>query len=138
MSAIVDYEFYSTVYKGGEADEDTFPALGAHAERMISLLTHWRVTEDSFDSLATVIQKMVKLAICAQVDFLALNGLESIQGEAGGGFTVGKVTVHAAAGSSGAGSLRAAISPAALSYLEQTGLMNPQVGTAFDLGSVRG
>lgn len=130
MSAIVDYTYYTDVYMGTEADEATFPALNAHAARMILNLCHMRVSEENIDSLAKDIQTRVRLAVCAQIDFLAINGIESINTSGGGGFTVGKVTVHAnSSSSSGGGALRACISPEAFAYLEQTGLMNPQVST---------
>lgn len=130
MSAIVDYTYYTDVYMGTEADEATFPALNAHAARMIENLCHMRVSEENIESFAKEIQTRVRLAVCAQIDFLAINGIESINTSGGGGFTVGKVTVHAnSSSSSGGGALRACISPEAFAYLEQTGLMNPQVPT---------
>jgi hypothetical protein len=78
------------------------------------------------------VQGLYRKAICAQVDALAINGLDSIavQGGAAGGYTVGKVTVQAKAQAEAkAGTLSAAISPMAVSYLEQTGLLGPQVDT---------
>jgi hypothetical protein len=129
MSAIVDYTYYTDVYMGTEADKATFPALNAHAARMIQNLCHMRVSEENIDSFAKEIQTRVRLAVCAQIDFLAINGIESINTSGGGGFTVGKVTVHATNSSSGGGALRACISPEAFAYLEQIGLMNPQVPT---------
>ena len=76
-----------------------------------------------------MIQLLYKKAVCAQIDFLALNGMDSLNETATGGFTVGKVTIHGTQATSGAGSMRASVSPLALMYLEQTGLMNPQVPT---------
>lgn len=130
MSAIVDFQYYSTVYKGTEADNASFPALDAHAERMVSALTRWRVNEDNFSSLHSLTQTQYKLAICSQIDFLSLNGLESVNDTGGGGFTVGKVTVHSKSKSGAGGAMSSSISPAALMYLEQSGLMNPSVPVA--------
>ena len=127
MSAIVDYQYYSSVYMGNEADQASFPALMAHAERMIASMARWRVNEENFSSLPAIIQTQYKLAICSQIDFLSLNGLESVNDSRGGGFTVGKVTVHANASSRSGGAMSGNISPASLLYLEQTGLMNPSV-----------
>ena len=129
MSAIVDYQYYSEVYMGSEADQTSFPALNAHASRMIAAMTRWQVTEDNFAELHPLIQTQYRLAICSQIDFLSLNGMESINDTGGGGFTVGKVTVHAkqSSASGGSGAMSASISPATLLYLEQTGLMNPAV-----------
>lgn len=129
MSAIVDFSWYAGEYTGTEVDETSFPALCAHASRIIGAMTHWRVTEDNFNELPSMVRTLYKLAICAQIDFLAINGVESITGGAADGFTVGKVRIDARSGASAGGAMSASISPAAVSYLEQTGLMNPQVWT---------
>lgn len=127
MSAILDYTYYKNVYQGTEVNQTSFPALNAHASRMIAAMTRWQVTEENFAELHPLVQTQYKLAICSQIDFLSLNGIESINDTGGGGFTVGKVTVHAKQSSASGGAMSASISPATLLYLEQTGLMNPAV-----------
>ena len=131
MSAIVDLNYYQTVYMGKEADQTSFPALNAHASRMIGAMTRWRVNEENFTRLPSLVQTQYKLAICSQIDFVAINGLESINEGDSGGFTVGKVTVHGGKRAGVGGAMSASISPAAILYLEQTGLMNPSV-PAYD------
>lgn len=132
MSAIVDFEYYATVYMGTEADEASFPALCARAEDIVGAMTRWAVTEDNFGSYPQLIQTLYKKAVCAQVDYFAVNGIETATGDSSdGGWTVGKVSVQGKSSTgAGAGRLSAAISPLAVSYLEQTGLLNPQVPTA--------
>ena len=132
MSAIVDFSYYYNIYRGTEADQTSFPALYAHASRIIGAMTRWQVTEESFSELDSFVQTLCKDAICSQIDFLAINGVDDMNsGEGGGGFTVGKVTVHGNSNSSGkSGAMSAYISPAATMYLEQTGLMYPGVGVA--------
>ena len=132
MSAIVDFAYYRDTYKGTEADATSFPALYAHASRLIGAMTRWQVTEETFPEFPGIVKTQVQLAICSQVDFLAINGVDDMNsGEGGGGFTVGKVTVHGSGSSSGrGGAMSAYISPAAVMYLEQTGLMYPGVGVA--------
>ena len=128
MSAIVDFTYYSTVYMGKEADATSFPALNAHASRVVGMMTRWQVDETNFSELPSIVQTLYKLAICSQIDFLAINGIDSLNdGEGSVGFTVGKVRVDGKAKSSAGGAMSASISPAAISYLEQTGLMNPAV-----------
>lgn len=123
---VVDYTFYTEVYKG-EAPEDAFPALCARASDVIGAVTHWV----DFNAIkAPMIQLMYKKAICAQIDFLFTNGIDAVNDAGNGGFTVGKVTVHGKANqANGGGSLAGSVSPMAKAYLEQTGLMNPQVMT---------
>ena len=128
MSAIVDFTYYRDTYKGTEADATSFPALNAHASRVIANMTRWQVDETNFDELPSMIQTLYRLAICSQIDCLAVNGIESLyDGEDSVGFSVGKVRVDGKAKSSAGGAMSASISPAAISYLEQTGLMNPAV-----------
>lgn len=129
MGVIVDFSFYTDQYMGTEADEASFPSLNAHASRVIGAMTRWRVDETNFHKLPSIIQTQYRLAICSQIDFLALNGVESISGGDDVGFTVGKVRVEGKNKASAGGAMSESISPAAISYLEQTGLMNPQVPT---------
>ena len=95
-------------------------------------MTRWQVTEEAFPEFPSIVKTQVQLAICSQIDFLAINGVDDMNsGAGGGGFTVGKVTVHGNNSSSGkSGAMSAYISPAAILYLEQTGLMYPGVGVA--------
>lgn len=124
---IVDYTYYSTTYMGTEADDASFPTLYAHASRVVGAMARWQVTEDNFSDLPSFVQNLYKMALCAQVDFFAINGTDSVNSTGGGGFTVGKVTVHGNYYTGKAGAMSASISPAALMYLEQSGLMNPSV-----------
>ena len=124
---IVDYEFYATVYMGSDAEQASFPALCARASDVIGAMTHW-VDSTVISRLPAQIQTLYKKAVCAQIDFLVINGTDSLNETATGGFTVGKVTIQGKS-QSGGGKLQESISPLALSYLEQTGLMNPQIPT---------
>ena len=127
MSAIVDFAYYTGTYMGTEADQASFPALNAQASRVIGAMTRWQVTDDNFATFPPMVQTLYKLAICSQVDFLAINGVESLNTTGGVGFTVGKVRVDGYASARTGGALSADVSPAAVAYLEQTGLLNPAV-----------
>ena len=120
---VVDFNFYANVYHG-EAGQTAFPALCARAEDVVGALTHWV----DFNAIkAPMMQLLYKKAICAQIDFFALNGVESLNDTGNGGFTVGKVSVHGKANQGESGGLAQSVSPMAKAYLEQTGLMNPNV-----------
>lgn len=127
MSAIVDFAYYTGTYMGMEANETSFPALYAHASRVIGAMTRWQVTEENFATFPPMVQTLYRLAICSQVDFLSINGVESLNTTGGVGFTVGKVRVDGYASARTGGALSADVSPAAVAYLEQTGLLNPAV-----------
>ncbi len=125
MSANVDYEYYSTVYMGKEADAASFPALCARASDVVGAMARW--TE--FEDMTAFQRTLYKKAICAQVDYFAVNGLDSVAGGNDRGWTVGKVTVQgkteSLSGKSGA--MASNLSPLVIMYLEQSGLMNPAV-----------
>ena len=136
--AIVDWTYYTEVYMGKEATETDFPAIEARAEDVVGAMTRWAVTEDTIADLSAFRRTLVKKAICAQVDFLSINGLDSLVSSSGVGFTVGKVTVNNRGSSelTKKGAFADNIAPLALVYLEQTGLMNPQVNVIPDMGVI--
>ena len=127
--AIVEWAYYANVYHGEEATSDNFAALESRAEDVISAMTRWQVMEDTVASLPLMTLVLVKKAICAQVDYFAVNGLDSVSGSTGTGFTVGKVSISGKSGSDlvRKGAMADYISPLVLMYLEQTGLLNPAV-----------
>ena len=128
---VVDYTYYSTVYLGKEADQASFPALCARAEDVINSMCRWR-DPATFNTIQTVLYKK---AICAEVDYFAVNGLDSTAGGTDRGFTVGKVSVSGKSGSDlkSMGAMAEHLSPLVMMYLEQSGLLNPQVETAPDM-----
>lgn len=130
--AIVDFGYYKAIYLGQEADEASFPALEARAEDVIGAMTHWQVTNETIANFPALVRTLYKKALCAQTDFFAVNGLETIAGSTGTGYTVGKVSVNGKSGSDlvRKGAMADFISPLALACLEQTGLMNPSVPVA--------
>jgi hypothetical protein len=131
MSACVDFVYYSTVYMGQEADEASFPALCARAADVVGAMTRWKDPETMTAFQLTLYKK----AVCAQVDYFAVNGLDSVAGGTDRGFTVGKVSVNSknVTDTIKKGAMSGNLSPTVLMYLEQSGLMNPQVATASDM-----
>ena len=125
MSAIVEYTFYSTVYMGTESDEVSFPALCSRACDVVGAFTRWIDPNTLTEPALTLYKK----AVCAEVDYFALNGFESVSGGNDRGFTVGKVSVSGKSGSDlkATGAMRDHLAPLVVMYLEQTGLLNPAV-----------
>ena len=121
----VDFEYYSAVYMGKEADETSFPALCARAEDVIGAMVRWQDPAAFTPFQLTLYKK----AVCAQVDFFAVNGLDSVAGGTDKGFTVGKVSISGKSGSDLArkGSMAASLSNLVLMSREQSGLLNPAV-----------
>ena len=130
MSAIVDYGYYATVYMGSEADEASFPALCARAMDIVGAMTRWIDPE----TLTGLRLTLYKEAVCAQVDYFAVNGADILSEDDGRGWTVGKVSISGkAGGTERRGALAENVAPMVIAYLEQTGLMGPQVETAVDM-----
>jgi hypothetical protein len=125
MSAVVDWAFYAETYMGSEADQASFPALSARACDVVGAMTRWVDP----DTLTGNVLTLYKKAVCAQIDYFAVNGLDSTAGGSDKGFTVGKVSVQSGARQESSGVMSAHISPLVTMYLEQTGLMTPQVQT---------
>ena len=132
--AIVTYEYYSTEYMGEPIAEADFPRAESKAERLVTQITHGRAA--NFAALPTFQQDAVKTAICSQIEYYGLMGVDvSIAGEMSNGWTVGKVHVNGgnASKTTGAASM---VAPSAIAALEQTGLLNPQVDTIGELPRV--
>ena len=124
---MIDFAYYTLEYRGQDADEASFPVFLAHARRIIDAMCRWQITDENLTTYPAIIQTMYRNAVCAQVDWLALNGLESLNSSSDGGFTVGKVTVHSNYYSQKSGKMSNSISPLAMMFLEQSGLLNPSV-----------
>jgi hypothetical protein len=131
--AIVTFEYYSETYLGNQATAEDFPILDATAENIIGAMTRWKVDEETISNLPTLTQTLYKKAICAQIDFFAVNGVDVVATSSNGpGFTVGKVSVSGKSGSDlvRRGAMADYIAPMATMFLEQTGLLNPAVPVA--------
>lgn len=125
--AIVNYQYYAQTFFGETIAESDFERYEARAQDAILLMCKNRVTEDNFSELSSSLQEAVKKAICAQCEYFSLYGLDVANtGVNNGGFTVGKVRVDGGSGKA-SGMSKTFISPLAISYLEQTGLLNPSV-----------
>ena len=124
--AIVSYEYYTTSYMGEPLEESDFPRYDARAESVIRNIT--KGATDRFDSMTEATKEAVKNAICAQIEYFNIYGIEvAVTGRTGGSFTVGKVSITSGSEvKTGASSM---VCPLVISYLEQTGLLNPQVET---------
>lgn len=129
--ALVDYDYYTDTYMGEAITAEDFPRYEARAEDAILILIN--KTADEAALLPEAVLAAVDKAICAQIEYLYEYGMSiSVYGkEAGGGFTVGKVSVNNG-GTTGAAGIKSMLAPAVYAYLEQTGLLNPQVDTGAE------
>lgn len=128
--ALVTIEYYQGTFLGEPIAAEDFPRYELRAEELILGLI--RSTEATVSTLSEALQTAVKKAICAQIEYFQEYGIGvAVYGkEAGGGFTVGKVSVNNGSSTAAASGARSMIAPAVYVYLEQTGLLNPAVPTA--------
>ena len=124
--AYIDAEYYVNVYKGVDAGED-FERYAERASDLIDQVTGYKIAD--LAALHPRIQELVKKATAAQVEFYALNGgPEGVDGSTDGSFS--QVSIGAFQYQSGrinqqipAGKQEHRVAPAALAYLEPTGLL---------------
>ena len=126
--AAVSYEFFKATYAGDPSVTETdFPRLEARAEDAVNALIRFRAVPAQFE-------KLYQKAICAQIDYYAVYGIEAASaGLMENSFTVGKVSITGGGASARSGGA-SMISPQAVAYLEQTGLLNPVVPVAGNRG----
>jgi len=126
MVAYIDAEYYNNTYKGVDAGDE----LDRYIERasdLVDQVTGYKIADLS--ALHPRIQELVKKATAAQVEFYVLNGgPEGVDGSTDGSFS--QVSIGAFQYQSGrinqqipAGKQEHRVAPAALAYLEPTGLL---------------
>ena len=135
--AIVEETYYINTYIGEPVATADFPRYEAMAERAINT-----ICRNGYNSLlsrlseqaAANLTEAYKNAICAQIEYYVANGIMSITaGQSSENFTVGKVSVSSGgAGASFENRGPALISPTAIAYLEQTGLLNRSINAPVD------
>lgn len=125
--AIVNCDYYANIYAGEPIAGDNFTRAEMRAERIINQITHGRAA--NYAALPTFQQEAITEAICAQIEYYAINGIEvSVAGKTADGWTVGKVRVDGDSSKSAIGAA-SMVCPSAIAALELTGLLNPQVAT---------
>ena len=129
---LVSLAYYNDVYLGEPVPETDFPRLELRSEELILGLIGMSATNVALLDEETA--ELVKKSICCQIEYLFEYGIGvAVYGkEAGGGFTVGKVTVNNGSSSRAEAGARSMIAPGVYVYLERTGLLNPAVVTAAE------
>lgn len=123
--SIVTESYYTTTYMGESVVSADFPRFEARAEEAVLLFLHGRVDATNFTEQTATNQTLIQKAICAQIEYLSYLGIRTANfGNANESFTVGKVSVNSGKLPTGKTSI---ICPAAMAFLEQTGLAGSQV-----------
>ena len=133
--AIVTYDYYANTYIGEPIAQAAFPRYDARAEELIARITRGA----SYDDLPPAFQEAYKKAICAQIEYYVLQGINVATegGNSGDSYTIGKISVGRGGSGESAASASAAylsVADSVRSILEQTGLLNRDVVTIGDEG----
>ena len=123
--AYIDVEYYNNVYKGLDVGED-FERYAERASDLIDQITGYKIADLAV--LHPRIQELVKKATAAQVEFYVLNGgPEGVDGNDGNLNQVAIGSFEYQTSRMGqqipAGKQEHRVAPAALAYLEPTGLL---------------
>lgn len=70
----VDSKYYANTFKGEPVDDADFPSLCMRAEELIEEMTRYRVTPVTVLTMPETVQERVKMAVCAQIEYLDANG----------------------------------------------------------------
>ncbi|HFI0165643.1 TPA: hypothetical protein ACGO38_001150 [Streptococcus suis] len=128
---MLTFDFYNDEYCGTQLDEEKFIELSKRSERKILALISLK--KEQVDNLPDNLLEAVKMAICAQIEYLNAIGVESAMGVTSvtqakvGNFSYTdgkKATASADIGSAG-------VSPDVLDYLLPTGLLYKGVDTRW-------
>lgn len=129
---LVNLEYYNNIYLGEPIPETDFPRYEMRSEDLILGLIGMSATNVALLDEET--QTAVNKAVCCEIEYLYEYGVGvAVYGkEAGGGFTVGKVSVNNGSATKAAAGAKSMIAPGVYVYLERTGLLNPAVATAAE------
>lgn len=133
--AYITYDQYIEYYGACPISEDEFPVYAGLASDVIDNATQQRIVKSGgLSALPALTQILVQKATAAQVLYFTQVGMETVlTGQAGQSFTVGKVSVNGGGLSNQANKKIGAlmVCPLAISYLEQTPLMERRVDVCY-------
>lgn len=115
--------YYTDTFKGEPVDPADFPSLCERAEEIIEELTLYRVSSKTFSSFPEDVQERIKKAVCAQIEYLEVNGGSDMDnGVDLQSATLGKFNYTKSTGANGS-TAQSIYSPRAQRILLPTGLL---------------
>lgn len=123
----IDENFYRDAYKGEPVDSADFPKLLSAAEMIVEEMTMFRLNAETFESMPEIVREKIRLAVCAQIEYLESNGGSDFLNEADvlQSASLGKFSYSKASETtdSGGSSRTDSYAPLAWRYLVSTGLL---------------
>lgn len=118
----ITQEYYDNTYLGESVSTADFPSLLLRAQEIVEELCMYRISEDRLNTFSESTQERIKKAICAQVEYLDINGGSDMDnGSDIQSATLGKFSYTKQVSNAGTGS--SIYSPRAIRYLVPTGLL---------------
>lgn len=119
----VDSKYYLDTFKGEPVDDADFPSLCMRAEEIIEEMTMYRVTPVTILAMPEGVQERVKMAVCAQIEYLDANGGADMDNGADlQSAGLGKFNYAKSAGANGS-TEQSMYAPRAIRLLAPTGLL---------------
>ncbi len=119
----VDSKYYLDTFKGEPVDDADFPSLCMRAEELIEEMTMYRVTPVTALAMPEAVRERVKMAVCAQIEYLDANGgVDMDNGADLQSAGLGKFNYTKASGSNG-DTEQSIYAPRAIRLLAPTGLL---------------
>ena len=119
----VDGGYYVGTFKGEPVDDADFPSLCMRAEELIEEMTMYRITPTTVLAMQEAVQERVKMAVCAQIEYLDANGGADMDNGADlQSAGLGKFNYTKASGANGS-TEQSTYAPSALRVLAPTGLL---------------
>ena len=77
----VEMDYYTSKFKGEPVESAGFSVLCQRAGEIVEELTLYRLTEEGLPMMPETTQKLVKNAVCAQIEYLDANGGAEMDGK---------------------------------------------------------
>lgn len=119
----VTQEYYNNTFHGEPVAEADFPSLLDRAGEIIEELCMYRISESNLDKYGTDTQERIRKAVCAQIEYLDVNGGSEMDNGADlQSAGLGKFNYTKASGASGSAQ-QSIYAPRAMRILAPTGLL---------------
>ncbi|MDN6224935.1 MAG: hypothetical protein L0J22_07830, partial [Lactococcus lactis] len=73
----VDKTYYDETYNGETLTDDEFSKFNKRSQDIIDSLTSYQISQIGFDDLKNNVQELIKKAVCAQIEYFKVEGIES-------------------------------------------------------------
>lgn len=120
----VDKTYYDKTYEGETLTDDEFSKFNKRSQDIIDSLTSYQIPQIGFDNLKTNVQELIKKAVCAQIEYFKVEGIDSnISGVSSSSQSVSISGFSYSSSQSSSSRQINRVSPSTLMYLEGTCLL---------------